>query len=686
MHTLQFALVSLTLWAHWEVLSPKLSTSSKQSEGLISFLREAWSEHPSAFLPLIGQFLSIATLYGLFFALVFWAGRTGAAHRVSTTLRAQITRLAMAWAAICWLTLRINSHFFPQSIWAWVAQPVIDQPLSITLDLAAALWIAWRIGIALHQHLRAHNKPRPAVIASLFAASTIGLVTWQLQHGTSEALGAVTPTSHRPPNVIIIGLDSVRNDIALDGAYTEMPELQTLRRRSMVQTNVIAPLARTYPAWTTILTGKSPAEHGARFNLTSPDQVDTTSSIGHNFRNAGYRTIYATDETRFSNIGKDFGFDEVVAPAPGLADFVLGSFADTPLVNLAIQLPGAEWMLPSLVGNRAFAEAYRPRRFLSLLRSKLQDGAPEAPVFLAVHLCLAHWPYASTDTSVSSEPNTGTARARYRSALTEVDHQLGELQRMLHELDIWNDETLVVVLSDHGESFGINPTPTVQSNHPGLPSPGFPIGGHGGSLLDPAQWKTFAMFHGHSQLGNIPAGESDQLLSQADLPPAILALSGLSPPETNPLNTLRGRNMIPSLPHERVAVGIETGFRGRGLDPTNPDLSVALGIGLSSYLLRKDGRLEMSPATFDIAMQDKDFGVTDGKQVLVRVERGQGSILVHADFEEHVWSIYPVHPEDGAGSTPPPPLLDAACEDKELRIRIAAWCNSSPLKDSGHHL
>ena len=48
----------------------------------------------------------------------------------------------------------------------------------------------------------------------------------------------------------------------------------------------------------------------------------------------GYQTIYATDEVRFANIDQSFGFDQLITPPIGAADFLLGKAGDLPLVNL----------------------------------------------------------------------------------------------------------------------------------------------------------------------------------------------------------------------------------------------------------------------------------------------------------------------------------------------------------------
>ena len=82
------------------------------------------------------------------------------------------------------------------------------------------------------------------------------------------------------------------------------------------------PVPRTFPSWAAILTARSPSLTGARFNLAFRDMVRVNPTIGDVLRKRGYRTMYSTDEVRFANFDETYGFDQVVTPPIGAADFV----------------------------------------------------------------------------------------------------------------------------------------------------------------------------------------------------------------------------------------------------------------------------------------------------------------------------------------------------------------------------
>jgi hypothetical protein len=103
--------------------------------------------------------------------------------------------------------------------------------------------------------------------------------------------------------------------------------------------DVTSPLARTFPAWMSTLTGRHPASTNARFNLMPRAKVEAGDTLADALREAGYSTIYSTDEVRFANIDESYGFERLVTPPIGASDFVLGTANDLPLPNLLSATP-----------------------------------------------------------------------------------------------------------------------------------------------------------------------------------------------------------------------------------------------------------------------------------------------------------------------------------------------------------
>jgi hypothetical protein len=232
------------------------------------------------------------------------------------------------------------------------------------------------------------------------------------------------------PDVVLLGVDGVRPDHL--GFYNGLqpsltPTLDALLHECVVFLNAWTPLARTYPSWLSILTGQTPANHGGIFNLIAPDETRRASTLGHRLADKGYHRLYAIDETRFSNLDGSYGFDQMVAPAIGAADFLLGSVSDIPLVNLLAGTPIARWLFPTVYMNRALKRTYRPEIFDRRLAGAIRRFDPAKPLFLAVHFELPHWPYTWANHESFSPPMPPelelVSTNSYHKSIARVDRQ-----------------------------------------------------------------------------------------------------------------------------------------------------------------------------------------------------------------------------------------------------------------------
>ena len=133
----------------------------------------------------------------------------------------------------------------------------------------------------------------------------------------------------------MLGIDSLRLDqLQRFGGTGVTKHLDRFLAEADIVRDTTTPVARTFPSWTAILTGRSPSVTGARFNLAPRRVVQANPTLGDVLREAGYRTIYSTDEVRFANFDESYGFDQVVTPPIGAADFVLGNYNELPLVTV----------------------------------------------------------------------------------------------------------------------------------------------------------------------------------------------------------------------------------------------------------------------------------------------------------------------------------------------------------------
>ena len=259
------------------------------------------------------------------------------------------------------------------------------------------------------------------------------------------------PYHQTKPNIIMIGLDSLRPDFT---GYFGHPTIHTPNIDHFLQTGVTVtqaytPLARTFPAWVSILTGKYPKHTGARNNLVDIRQLAIKDTLAKRLQQAGYETIYATDEKRFSNITKEYGFDQVIGPSMGINDFLLGGLTDFPMSNLLLKLPIARFLFPYQYANRAASVTYNPNDFLQLVDYALKQV--HQPLFLAIHLCLSHWPFTWAG---DNQPIHFIMPERYTSSVEAIDRQLGDLLHILKKNKIL-DHSFIVLLSDHGTTLGL---------------------------------------------------------------------------------------------------------------------------------------------------------------------------------------------------------------------------------------
>lgn len=650
-------ILSIT-WLHFHVIlrGASLGIDNKKAA---SYIYDVLSQHPKLTLLIGGPLLVILVLYACLFFAIAWIAR-----EPSSKLRLrQLFVLLCSWASVWWLLLASQVWLFPHSTWADLSGPIMRQTASPLITVIAAIYIL----IRLKQRLSNSGTSSIRVIAFLASAAILaaGYHAYDFQPKNSQS---AAKDAGNKPNVILIGLDSLRRDALLSANEQYLPNLARLRDLSFVEANVITPLARTFPAWVSILTGLSPAEHGARDNLAPQELVRRDASIGWWLKDRGYRTVYATDDSRFSNIGKEFGFDKIVSPMPGVPDFVLAQFADLPLVNLAIMLPYSEYLFPSLVGNRAFSHAYHPRRFVKRLETALGD-AGNLPQFLAIHLCTVHWPFYTAESDLSNNEEEPYVRST-----RELDRQLEDLLEMLRRRGYLTASTLLVVLADHGEGLSRVQPESRPPSRIGSPQVlGNQIMGHGGTLIIPAEWQVFALFSGQSAIGAIPRGASDGLAALQDVSPTLKSLLGekAMAQRMSVVDAISNQSVSRA---SRSVVAIETGFSPRGFDLANPDGNTALSIAINSFTISDNGHVSMKQDAYNVAIADKNYGVTDGQAVLASVKTSDDRLLVGVDkLGNRIF--YPQQPPSSIDEMPPA-LLKEGCANMAFAKHFSNWCNS----------
>ena len=557
---------------------------------------------------------------------------------------AVVLLLHLGYATLVWSLALVSERAWPGTRvprWQWVL--IWFLAIGSWLMLAnAAQFPDSALGVSLHQ--RASRRLLGTTVHTLLGLLTWGgaLLTIAVASARSmnrrgmllaaAALSAITTVivfavraspsasaSSRMANVILLGIDSLRPDL-IDPQRT--PHVREFLADAVQLTDTITPLARTFPAWASILTGRAPHVTGAYMNLLPRDRIQTGDTLPAEFRRKGYRTIYAIDETRFSNIDQSYDFDQIVTPAMGATDFVLSSFADTPLSNLLVNTTMGAWLFPHLHANRAAHVLYDPDTFVRRLDRELRF---DRPLFLAAHLTLPHWPYTwanSTFEQASSGPGTEAGpREAYLSAVKRADRQFGDVLAMLRRRGAL-DNALVVVLSDHGEA--LRSDGDLLSGY--LPekargAAGFQNQGHGSSVLSPPQYRVVLAFRAFGSAGDLlpPRGEVDVPASLMDIAPTVLEL--LAIPSSARFDGLSlapalraGGGAMPELA-QRVRF-TETEFSPRNLSPENPTGS-ALAEAVSVFQVDpRTDRLSVRIQKLDQIMGNRQYAALLGNRAL----------------------------------------------------------------------
>lgn len=431
----------------------------------------------------------------------------------------------LSWfAALVLAVMLANASYFP---WARlsgtfsIATVEVLRGVSVYDIYASALLILVAtivVRVVIHAR-RQHPIIARALIWGAVVWVAVGLWSVARLYANSPAV------AHDKPHLIIIGVDSLRCDVVARGSTLGVaPEISTFLKEARVVSDVLSPLARTFPAWVSILTGRHPTNTGARDNLIPMERLRIGQTLADRLRLEGYRTIYATDEVRFSNIDERYGFDQVIAPKVGASDFLLATLNDLPLANLLSATRVGGWLFPNTYANRAASITYRPQTFVDRLKPHLDFSAP---TLLAVHLTLPHWPYEWAD---SLEDTTSRSRDNahgYLAAVRAVDRQFGALITNLERAGAL-ENALVVVLSDHGEGLGLPSDNLIYSKEAKLLAGPLSVGmwGHGNSVLSPHQFAVVLAFRGFGMqtLKGNPRTAVEAPATLEDVTPTVLDL------------------------------------------------------------------------------------------------------------------------------------------------------------------
>jgi arylsulfatase A-like enzyme len=478
-------------------------------------------------------FVAALTLLHLVYGAICWAIGTLSATLSPKALPAEQQKNerqhVVLWFALLTIgLLAFNSAAFTRSS---LGSPYARAMIKPIADIELGRWIAGVVVVAalavvvlalarqLRTGWRPYRNPRR------FAAGLIAVVVPCVVAGWTTANRSHNDGSRL--NVVLIGIDSLRTDIVAKNAPAELvPHMREFLGGSVIFTDTMTPLARTFPSVMSILTGRQPHKTGAYMNLPPRDFIREGDSLGRIFSRAGYHTAFAMDEVRFANIDASYGFDVAVTPPAGATEFLMSLFADTPLSNLVVNTTAGRWLFPFIHANRGAATTYDPDTFLAEIERKVDFGKP---LFLATHLTLSHWPYSWAGAPLPKDGTNPLWPDYYVNGVQRVDRQFDDLMSMLRERGVL-ENAIVVLYSDHGESFGKQGEALVPDNDPLIRAlAATPQWGHGSTVLTTHQYKVVLGIRAFgAAAGKLPpAREIPQYASVMDIAPTVTGLAGV---------------------------------------------------------------------------------------------------------------------------------------------------------------
>ncbi len=584
----------------------------------------------------------IAFAAGLWLASAGWLAALDAPRRTLRLIQLLLVALALLAVFI------LNTRWFPLVPSAFLrrAPGLVEGP--VLMAIGGLFAVSLLVSLACWARRRGAWLAPAAVGLGLAAIAALGL--WTPPATGGGAVGSRDPTK---PNILLIGVDSLRPDETglVNGHSRLTPNIDAFLREARLFDTAYTPLGRTFGGWMAALTGREPINSGARENLIGNDRVSRDATLGHWLQALGYRSVLAMDERHFSAVDESFGFDAVVGPKHGVLDLLI-SYFDHPLVNLVSHRPIAEHLFPYLYLNRGRPYNYDPQAYTDAVLAELAEGG-EQPLFLALHFLLPHYPYVSNAVDELDDMEfhpQGDRRYHYfyRMLLKQADRQFGDLMAGLAEQGLL-DNTLVVLLSDHGDSFllerdiaqpGTDSEIVVETN----------TIGHGTNVLSQGQYRVMLALRGYGLRGEgagrvavLPA-RNPQTVSLIDIAPTVADLLTGAGALTAPWPGMDGHSLLGPIPPER-GIYLESALTSMALMQSDIDERQLLSETARYYMVNAAGKVVMRPDLIDATIATKLRAVVRGHWLLSMSPVLKDELIL-LDTAEMVWWPATEAPED----------------------------------------
>jgi len=475
------------------------------------------------------------------------------------------------------------------------------------------------------------------------------------------------PGDARRPNMLILLTDALRADrlSALGYARPTTPHLDLLVKDGAAFENAFIEAPRTFPSMVSYLTGQYASTHGIRHMFPAArDLKKDFVALPRILRESGYRTAVVADYAGdvFSRI--DLGFEAVDTPF----------FNFNAVIEQAV-LDNHVFLLPFLTGRAGLflfpvlrdSATFCPPRLVGGRVIEQIRKSHDRPFFITAFFSATHFPYApphpyyamfrakgyrgpyrylkqrelSLDGAARAEisaADIAQVRALYDAGVRAFDDAAGDILRYLSRKGAL-DDTIVVVLSDHGEN--------LYEHEFGM--------GHGEHFRGYHTIRVPLVMR-HPRL--VPRGARVRdLAHQVDLAPTLLALAGLPAPDS-----MEGASLVPALRGGRLARRYAYGETGIWFDNDRsgvhffqerriqyPDITAISEVDRSF-----SNHIVVGDAYRDIVNIAKHRYIFDGRYKLIYMPRREGV----------AYELYDAHRD-------PDDRTDLARRDPATRERLA---------------
>lgn len=345
-------------------------------------------------------------------------------------------------------------------------------------------------------------------------------------------------------NVLFLVLDSLRKDrVSIYNDTVDFTEhLQEVATSSIVFENAVTQAPWTLPSHASMFTGAYPWEHGTTHarSYAPADQETFISS----FVNEGYATAAITPNvwiTPHKGMTADF---ESVENFMGVADNPVSVRLSKLSAKLYHRLGDVTKRMLGRQIDRAFRvfnvdDACKSEETVEAVEGYLGEREPDERFFLYVNLMEPHEPYRppqaykdahdvtdeaaiphrQKDLFTNDELSFDELRKVYDASVDYTDDLVGRIMAALKRNDL-EDDTVVVLLSDHGQALGEDGGQF----------------GHQFTVIEPVVNTVLLVSH-----PDLPAGRRDGLIELRKLNELVPYYAGLRPrPETVFRETVKG--------------------------------------------------------------------------------------------------------------------------------------------------